>query len=397
MPHTNKLRTVLPRVLNRVLALTVMTAICFGVFAYTASAQTTYLVTDGAVSTTLVAGHDADVLEVLTKAGLTVEGSDFVSSDTGGSVKQVRVHRLDLVSVVCDGTMSICQAEGRTVAQVLASLGITLGPEDYLNYGLNEPARDSMVVEVTRVRRAEETTRQTVACGTLTCRTDALEYGQTQVLSPGKDGERTVTELVTYENDREVSRETLSSVVTRMPVAQVLLVGTQTEARTEEPDIPSGYDLSAAKSVVGLSQPAPAAEADVADTESGSTEAPDEPGAAQEPVLPDNAIVTVSGEVLTYTRVLSCEATAYTCEGKSWNITATGTTARYGEIAVDPSVIALGSRLYVVSDDGYCVYGVCTAEDTGGAIKGNRIDLYFDTYNECINFGRRQCTVYVLE
>ena len=397
MSRTKKLRTVLPRALNRVLALVVMTAVCFGVFAYTASAQTTYLVSDGTVSTTLKAASDADVLEVLDKAGVSVEGSDFVVSDPTGGVRQIWVHRLDLVSVVCDGTMLVCQAEGRTVAQVLEALGITLGPEDYLNYQPDEPAFDSMVVEVTRVSHEEETLQQAVPYGTLTCRTDALPLGEVQVLSPGQDGVRTVTQRITYENGQEISRETVASIVVQMPVAQVLLVGT--DAGPSPLDPLTDVELIPAKTRTGgstLEAPEAPAEQPAEISQAELDRSQEKLDVSQEAALPANAIVTLSGEVLTYTQVLSCEATAYTCEGSSWNTTATGTTARYGEIAVDPSVIPLGSRLYVTCDDGYCVYGVCTAEDTGGAIKGYRIDLYFDTYNECINFGRRQCTVYIL-
>ena len=65
-------------------------------------------------------------------------------------------------------------------------------------------------------------------------------------------------------------------------------------------------------------------------------------------------------------------------------------------IAVDPRVIPLGTKMYVVSTDGEYVYGYCTAEDTGGLIKGYRLDLYFDTIEECYGFGARNCIVYIL-
>ena len=67
-----------------------------------------------------------------------------------------------------------------------------------------------------------------------------------------------------------------------------------------------------------------------------------------------------------------------------------------GAIAVDPTVIPLGTKMCVVSNDGQYVYGYCVAEDIGGGIKGNKIDLYFDTYAECWDFGVRMCTVYIL-
>ena len=105
-----------------------------------------------------------------------------------------------------------------------------------------------------------------------------------------------------------------------------------------------------------------------------------------------NSFTTSSGETIYYVDVLSVEATAYTGGGT----TATGTPARYGEIAVDPSYIPYGTVLYIVSDDGRWVYGTATAEDCGGAINGNIIDLYFDDYDTCIQFGRRNCTAYVI-
>ena len=113
----------------------------------------------------------------------------------------------------------------------------------------------------------------------------------------------------------------------------------------------------------------------------------------EEPSYSEDTITTSSGEVLSYVDVLSVEATAY-CGGGT---TATGTPARYGAIAVDPDVIPYGTKMYIVSDDGKWIYGVATAEDCGGAINGYIIDLYFDDYDTCIQFGRRNCTVYVLE
>ena len=71
-----------------------------------------------------------------------------------------------------------------------------------------------------------------------------------------------------------------------------------------------------------------------------------------------------------------------------------GTAVRVGTVAVDKRVIPLGTKLYIVTNDGI-VYGMSVARDTG--VKGNKVDLYYNTYRECIEFGRRSCTVYILE
>ncbi len=101
------------------------------------------------------------------------------------------------------------------------------------------------------------------------------------------------------------------------------------------------------------------------------------------------------GQTFRFRRALYLRATAYTA-GKESNpvgdgYTATGVPARRGIVAVDPSVLPLNTRLYVEG------YGYAVAADTGGAIKGLRIDLCMDSLQEALDFGIRQVKVYVLE
>ena len=93
-----------------------------------------------------------------------------------------------------------------------------------------------------------------------------------------------------------------------------------------------------------------------------------------------------------YAAVMAMEATAYLpTDGDGYGITATGIPATYGVAAVDPSVIPLGSRLYVPG------YGEAIAADTGGAINGYRIDLCMESYDQAMAFGRRVITVFVID
>jgi 3D (Asp-Asp-Asp) domain-containing protein len=87
-------------------------------------------------------------------------------------------------------------------------------------------------------------------------------------------------------------------------------------------------------------------------------------------------------------RIMTMEATAYTWTG---NRTASGTWPAVGTAAVDPKVIPLGTRLWIEG------YGEAVALDTGGDIQGQIIDLYMDSYQECIEWGRRQVEVRVME
>ena len=119
----------------------------------------------------------------------------------------------------------------------------------------------------------------------------------------------------------------------------------------------------------------------------------------------EQAVATSRGDVR-YRKAITMTATAYDLSYKStgkkpgdryYGITASGTKARVGAVAVDPRVIPLGTKLYIESLDGTPDYGFATAEDTGGAIKGNKIDLFFNTNAECTSFGRRNVKVYILE
>jgi 3D (Asp-Asp-Asp) domain-containing protein len=93
------------------------------------------------------------------------------------------------------------------------------------------------------------------------------------------------------------------------------------------------------------------------------------------------------------------EATAYCscykCTDKhpgdsGYGITKSGVMAKPGIVAVDPKVIPLGTKLWIEG------YGEAVAEDTGGGIKGNRIDIYMDRHEDAVEFGRKMVRVKVL-
>ena len=91
-------------------------------------------------------------------------------------------------------------------------------------------------------------------------------------------------------------------------------------------------------------------------------------------------------------RVLRVSATAYSSQDPgNTPHTAMGTLVRHGVIAVDPDILPMGTRVFIPG------YGEAVAEDIGGAIKGNRIDVAFDTRKEALSFGRRNLEVYIME
>lgn len=93
----------------------------------------------------------------------------------------------------------------------------------------------------------------------------------------------------------------------------------------------------------------------------------------------------------TYKQVMVMRASAYTSEDPgNGAYTARGNLLRRGLVSVDPSVIPLGTELYIEG------YGYAVADDTGGAIRGDRIDLGMESRSEALEFGRREVKVYIL-
>lgn len=179
------------------------------------------------------------------------------------------------------------------------------------------------------------------------CSDPALPRGTSRVLREGVDGELLRTSSVLYRNGEEIARYLLEERVKAQPVAEVVAVG--------------------CAPVKGLAQVQ----------------------------VTDTAIRLPTGEVLHYERRIRSLATAYCDKG----LTATGTQARVGAIAVDPRVIPYGTRMFIMTADGEYIYGLATAEDCGSRehIYGTRIDLHLDTYYECRQFGARECLVFILE
>ncbi|MDD4766870.1 MAG: ubiquitin-like domain-containing protein [Desulfotomaculaceae bacterium] len=99
-------------------------------------------------------------------------------------------------------------------------------------------------------------------------------------------------------------------------------------------------------------------------------------------------VVSRGGENIRYAEAIDMVASAYTHTGSN---TSCGVYPYYGVVAVDPAVIPLWTKLYV---DGY---GYATALDVGGSIIGNRIDLFFDSHDEAMNWGMRNVKVYRID
>lgn len=162
-----------------------------------------------------------------------------------------------------------------------------------------------------------------------------LAPGQRRTLRGGVRGVAWVTERVTYWNNEVVSRQVISREVVRNATPGVVLMGTPK-------------------------------------------------------TLGQLRSLTYYRTVAATITMIATAYTANTATAYPTGFTATGVLAHQGIVAVDPSVIPLGSMVFVPG------YGIAVAADTGGAIIGRRIDLCMDSYGDAVNFGRQTVQVYVL-
>ena len=280
--------------------------------------------------------YEKTVGDFLEKEGIVLKNKDLVSPSLDKAIdKDMKIVISSPKSYhIKDGKKTlIAEASGYTVADVLDNLDIKLNKLDRVSLPLDEIAKQGMEIKIDRVVEENLVNKVEIPFETESRENKDMFEGEKKVITKGEVGQKTESLKNTYVNGVLETTEVLKSEITKDPVKEVVEVGTKK-----------------------------------------GTVAPNEKNAK---------------------RVIVMQATAY--DPTAGSKTAMGTRARVGAVAVDPKVIPLGSKLYIESIDGFASYGYATAEDTGGAIKGNRIDLFYNSNAEANRFGRRNVKVYVLD
>lgn len=280
--------------------------------------------------------YEKTVGDFLEKEGIVLKNKDLVSPSLDKEIdKDMKIVISSPKSYhIKDGKKTlIAEASGYTVADVLDNLDIKLNKLDRVSLPLDEIAKEGMEIKIDRVVVENLENKIEIPFETESRENKDMFEGEKKVITKGEVGQKIESLKNTYVNGVLETTEVLKSEITKDPVKEVVEVGTKK-----------------------------------------GTQAPNGKNAK---------------------RVIVMQATAY--DPTAGSKTAMGTRARVGAVAVDPKVIPLGSKLYIESMDGFASYGYATAEDTGGAIKGNRIDLFYNSNAEANRFGRRNVKVYVLD
>ncbi len=305
---------------------------------------------------------EGTVADAVKKAGITLTGAEEITPPADTPLvpqMEIKVTAQCGAIVTIGGETEAYNVSSGTVEDLLLDLGVELTEDDVVYPALSDMVYDGIEIVVQRVEYKEETTVETIDYGYVSEETSSMLTGTSKITQYGIEGEKTIVSKNKYIDGELSESVVISEEVTREPVDQIKLIGTGVPKKQNS--------TSSSKPSVGAS---------VSNKAGTFTDS--------------------SGKKVSYSKKLTGTSTAYyAAEGA---MTATGVPVYYGGVAVNPNVIPYGSKLYIVSSDGSVVYGYATAVDTGGALMSGSVlvDVFYPTYNQCVNWGRRNVTVYVL-
>ena len=253
------------------------------------------------------------------------------------------------VKVIYYGDRHVIQTTSKKVFELFEEHGITVGDNDKMTGAFLDGTIDSdLYIEIKRVTTKTIVEDVKIKAKIAYRDNPDLSGGQSKVVRNAVDGLKRVEYLITYENGIQVSKNAIKEEVISEAVSGIVEQGATGKRKGKD-----GVEFSYSKVI------------DVKCTAYNS----------------------------------GFESTGKTPSDPDYGITKTGMQAREGVVAVDPSVIPLYTKMYIeILDEGIEDYGFAVAGDTGGKIKGKKVDLYFDAPQaELLKFGVRKARVYILD
>ena len=241
------------------------------------------------------------------------------------------------VTIIYDNISSLRMTLQPNVKELLKEQNISIGELDIISSSQNTPITRPMTIKITRIKKEQIMETDVVSYTSSIKFVTNLFRGENRIAQQGKNGiiERTIE--IVYTNRKLTSNKIIAKKILIPSQPEIILAG----------------------------------------------------------VKPRHMLASRGGFFTHAKAIIEMEASAYdpgpiSCGKYADGYTSIGLKAGYGIVAVDPRVIPMRTRLFIEG------YGYAIAGDIGSAIKGNRIDLGFDTYQEAIRFGRKRVKVYIL-
>lgn len=294
--------------------------------------------------------------KLLSKERITLGEKDKISLPLTTRIKDkdiISIKRAVNVTVKVDNKVISTKSAEDNIDLLLKAEGLALNVEDKVLPDIKTKLTDGLEIDLIRVTSKTITDSIPLSYETVVKSSDQLPKTSRQITQEGKIGYKLITSTAFYEDGKEVSRKFICEAIDSKPVTKIITQGTK--VITQAPKI-------------------------VAER------------------LVTSQSISRGGELVDYRNVVKVRATAYyATSGVGHTYTSTGRLAvrdingGYSTIAVDPGVIPYGTKLFVEG------YGLAIAADTGSAIRGNTIDVYFNTRGEACNWAVKYVNVYIMK
>ena len=281
--------------------------------------------------------------DVLKENNVVLKPQDKLSLDKAEVLKDgssIKISRAREITINADGKDIVLMTTAPDVKSALSEAQVKLSEKDKVSPELDTVFKGNTKIAVVRVEEKIVKQEMKMEFTNQVSKSDKLDKGIVKVVKKGSPGLKELAIKVIFENGKEVKREITAEKILKEPINGIIEEGSRT------------------------------------------------------------TFVSSRGQVTRFVRALKMTATAYDASYEScgkhpgdpnYGITYSGLRVRPGIVAVDPKVIPLGTYLYIEG------YGEALAADIGGAIKGNRIDLYYESPKDVARYGKRAVKVYILD
>ena len=238
------------------------------------------------------------------------------------------------VVLVVDGQEIEVNSFQPNVQGVLEENEIDYDSNDLISEDLDASLENGMKIEVKQVEKKIITETEDIPYNTVVKKDSSLLKGENKVSQIGKNGTKELIYEAIYQDGKLISKTLVEENIIEDAKDKIVKEGTKEIEKTES----TSKNTNSSKNSLG--------------------------------------------------EKLTVSATAYSGD----SITSTGTVPKWGTIAVDPNVIPYGTKVYIPQFGKYFI-----AEDCGGGIKGNKIDIFMNSESQCNSWGKRTIDIYIVK
>ncbi|NOU98333.1 DUF348 domain-containing protein [Paenibacillus sp. LMG 31456] len=293
----------------------------------------------------------------LDEQGISVGEHDRLSAELGTKLKsgdRIAIDHAQPVQLTADGETKTLYTVAKTVGTVLNELKVPVGELDKVSPAIDADLTENRAIQIVRVKKETEEVSESIAFDVEKKNDPQLVKGKEQIVQEGQEGLLLKTKEKLFEDGKLVSEQVVDEKVKSESINKIVAIGTKNPVVALSASSPNLQDVMKSGVSFGVKQ------------------------------VINNVTLTAYSA--------GASSTGKSAEHPQYGLTSSGTRVTEGRtIAVDPKVIPLGWWVYI---DGL---GFRRAEDTGSAVKGNKVDVYFDSNDYANRFGtKRGYTIYVI-